>query len=126
MAKRRKRAISKLPCESRSRMRRSRINQQLSDTGCSFAVLDDSVAREDWGRTGSFGLRKAVKNFFDEVKNYPDRIKANNSTEKGIDQADTAGRLRLIAFLNELLVRSKNVFVWRTPNSRFWEKGTQQ
>ena len=51
----------------------------------------------------------------------------SNSTEKGIDQADTAGRLRLIAFLNELLVRSKNVFgMADTEFARFWEKGTQQ
>ena len=54
-----------------------KVNQQLSDTVRSFGVLDDSVARQDWGWTGeSFGLRKAVKAFFDDVKNYPDRIKA--------------------------------------------------
>ncbi|MEY9575827.1 threonine 3-dehydrogenase [Bradyrhizobium diazoefficiens] len=54
-----------------------KVNQQLSDTVRSFGVLDDSVAREDWGWTGeSFGLQKAVRAFFDDVKNYPDRIKA--------------------------------------------------
>jgi threonine 3-dehydrogenase len=54
-----------------------KVNQQLSDTVRSFGVLDDSVAREDWGWTGaSSGLQKAVNAFFDDVKNYPDRIKA--------------------------------------------------
>ena len=49
-------------------MRRSRINQQLSDTVRSFGVLDHSVAREDRGWTGeSFGLRKAVKDFCEEL-----------------------------------------------------------
>ena len=53
------------------------VNPQLSATVRSFGVLDDSVAREDWGWTReSFGLPKAVKAFFGDVENYPDRIKA--------------------------------------------------
>ena len=54
-----------------------KVNQQLSDTVRGFGVLDDTAAREDWGWTGeSFGLGKAVKAFFADVNNYPDRIKS--------------------------------------------------
>jgi threonine 3-dehydrogenase len=53
------------------------VNQQLSDIVHTFGILDDSVAREDWGWTGeSFGLPGAVQAFFADVKKYPDRIKA--------------------------------------------------
>jgi threonine 3-dehydrogenase len=54
-----------------------KVNQQLSDTVHTFGILDDSVARQDWGWTGaSFDLGKAVPAFFEDVKKYPDRIKA--------------------------------------------------
>jgi hypothetical protein len=53
------------------------VNQQLSDIVYTFGILDDCAAREDRGWRGeSFGLSKAVKAFFDDVRNSPDRIKA--------------------------------------------------
>jgi len=54
-----------------------KVNKQLSDTVRGFGVLEDTAARGDWGWNGeSFGLQNAVKAFFGDVKNYPDRIKA--------------------------------------------------
>lgn len=54
------------------------VNQQLADIVHTFGILDDCVAREDWGWTGASvnDLPKAVEAFFADVKNYPDRIKA--------------------------------------------------
>jgi threonine 3-dehydrogenase len=52
-------------------------NQQLLDTVHTFGILDDSAAREDWGWAGArFDLKLAVNKFFDDVIDYPNRIKA--------------------------------------------------
>jgi nucleoside-diphosphate-sugar epimerase len=53
------------------------VDQQLADVVHTFGILDDSAARADWGwRGAAFDLDKAVKDFDDEVKAYPNRIKA--------------------------------------------------
>jgi hypothetical protein len=41
-----------------------------------FGILDDSKARQEWGRKGDYtdDLKKVIEDFVKEVKDYPGRL----------------------------------------------------
>jgi len=52
-----------------------KLNQPLLDIVHTFGILDDTVAREEWGWKGEWlDLRRAVGDFANEVETFPARI----------------------------------------------------
>jgi nucleoside-diphosphate-sugar epimerase len=52
-----------------------KVNQPLQDTVHTFGILDDTVAREEWGWKGEWlDLDRAVGDFANEVETFPGRI----------------------------------------------------